>query len=245
MTLYDNKFYAWVNDTAVKSASDLLPILKNYIEPNSVLDVGCGRGAWLMIWKQLGVDKVVGVDGSYALNDQLLISRDEFVSADLTIDLPITGAFDLVQCFEVAEHLDPSTSLSFIKRITNHSDYVIFSAAQPGQGGENHINERLPSYWAKIFADNGFECFDFIRPLIYDNLKISKWYKYNILLFVRSACVVEFEKKHGVERVLKLSDLDAVTGDRLWELKRFILRGLPVSVVTILSRLNYLYVKRG
>jgi SAM-dependent methyltransferase len=245
MSLYDNNFYLWVNDTASKSANELLPILKNYIRPTSVLDVGCGRGAWLRVWKRLGVNKVLGVDGDYVLNDQLLINDDEFVPADLTIALPVTGRFDLVQCFEVAEHLDPSTSLSFIGRITSHSDFVIFSAAQPGQGGENHINERVPSYWAKLFLDNGFECFDFIRPLISKNEEISKWYKYNVMLFVRSSRVSEFENTFQVTRVLDFSNLDSVRGDWLWELKRLILRWLPVGVVTTLSKFNYQYLKRG
>ena len=224
MSLYDSSFYGWVNDTASFSAVELLPIINQYILPKSVIDVGCGRGAWLRAWKDLGDISVLGIDGAYVLNGEILIDRNEFVAADLNLNLPAVGTYDLLQCLEVAEHLDPATSELFISRITKYSDYILFSAAQPGQGGENHINERPLSFWASLFRENGFQCYDFLRILLYKNKKISKWYKYNILLFVKNNNSLKFQDKYGVNSISNLDQLDKVKGDWIWEAKKFVLR---------------------
>lgn len=245
MSLYNDSFYIWVNDTALRSANALLPVLSKYISPTSVLDIGCGRGAWLSVWKNFGVQNVLGIDGSYVLSDSILIERNEFIASDLTVEIPVDRTFDLVQCLEVAEHLEPTVSEQFIKKIASHSNFVLFSAAQPGQGGENHINERMPSFWAKVFEDNGFYCYDFLRPEICQNENISKWYRYNILFFVRSSISLNFEKRHGLKRISDFRDLDSFKGDFSWEFRRYLLRVLPVSLVTFLSRINYKYLKRS
>ncbi len=52
---YDKRFYQWVNLTAHRSARALLPLVKKQIHPASVLDVGCGQGAWLAAWWDLGM----------------------------------------------------------------------------------------------------------------------------------------------------------------------------------------------
>ena len=34
---------------------------------------------------------------------------------------------------------------------------IVFSAAQPGQGGTGHINEQPPEYWAQRFEGRGYD----------------------------------------------------------------------------------------
>ncbi len=50
----------------------------------SMLDVGCGRGSWLPVWQQLGVDDVVGIDGHYLDPASLVIDRQNFLAAELS-----------------------------------------------------------------------------------------------------------------------------------------------------------------
>src|SRR5437763_2020830 len=62
------------------SARRILNLLFDYGRPNSILDVGCGRGIWLQVAREMGVDKVRGVDGEWLdLNvvaiDPALITR--------------------------------------------------------------------------------------------------------------------------------------------------------------------------
>jgi hypothetical protein len=61
----------------------------------------------------------------------------------------------------------------------------MFSAALPGQGGQNHINEQWPNYWQELFNGYGYEMIDFFRFKIWNNTKIEYWYKQNLFLVVR------------------------------------------------------------
>ena len=61
---------------------------------------------------------------------------------------------------------------------------MLFSAAVPGQGGTNHINEQWPSYWSNLFRNENFEVIDLLRGMIWDDVWIPYWYRQNILLFL-------------------------------------------------------------
>ena len=107
----------------------------------NILDVGCGKGAWLSQWRELYTKDIQGLDGSYVDKQTLLIPKDNFLDVDLTDGFQLNRKFSLVQCLEVAEHLDEKFADILIKSIISHGDIVSFSAAQPGQGGEHHVNE--------------------------------------------------------------------------------------------------------
>ena len=46
--------------------------------------------------------------------------------------------------------------MQLVATITKHGDAVLFSAAIPGQGGQDHLNEQWPEYWQKKFEVNGY-----------------------------------------------------------------------------------------
>ncbi len=144
----------------------------------------------------------------------------------------------MVQSLEVAEHLPPTTAETFVKCLCSHADVVLFSAAQPGQGGERHVNERKPSYWAGLFAANGFNAYDSIRPLLAENKVVAPWYRFNTLLFANLAGVARLGSAWEARRIDRLADLDHA-GDAIWKLKTTLLRPLPEPAVTLLSRLKY------
>src|ERR1700741_2467713 len=156
MNYYDETFYQWVNATARNSARVVLPIVAEQTRPTSVVDVGCGQGAWLEQWAELGVRDVYGIDGGHVDTTRLLIPPGNFKVADLAHPFAIERRFDIAQSLEVAEHLPAEAGPSFVKSLCKLADIVLFSAARPGQGGERHINERAPSYWAGQFALNGY-----------------------------------------------------------------------------------------
>ena len=163
----------------------VVPLLINLFHPQSVLDVGCGIGTWLSVFKQHGLQKVHGIDGDF-VDKKLLwdhINKDEFSAKDLGINFDLKKKFDLVICLEVAEHLEKKHATGFIDSICKHSDVIVFSAAVPGQGGQNHLNEQWPAYWINLFNIQGFKCYDILRPLIWDIKEIDWWYKQNMLVF--------------------------------------------------------------
>jgi SAM-dependent methyltransferase len=180
---YDSSFFEDQAPGSRQSARAVVPVVNRLVRPGSVLDVGCGVGTWLAEWGSHGVTDVVGIDGKYVDKAALQIVPHKFVPTDLAKRFSLDRKFDLVQCLEVAEHLDESRAVQFIECLASHGDIVLFSAAIPGQGGTHHVNEQWPSYWAEKFSRAGFKPYDIIRPLIWADTNIEWWYRQNILLF--------------------------------------------------------------
>ena len=65
--------------------------------------------------------------------------------------------YEVCMCIEVAEHIDPYNSKQLVKILTMTSDFIVFSAAPPGQAGTGHINCQEPEYWIDLFEKRGFK----------------------------------------------------------------------------------------
>lgn len=167
------------NRHTLQGAKAALSALIGTNPPRSLLDVGCGTGNWLRAAADLGVIDIFGVDGIIA-QQALHISRDLIERRDLSIPFNLGRRFDLVICLEVAEHLPEASAEMLISSIVSHSDTVLFSAAYPGQAGQNHINSQWPAYWQEHFNRRGFKCDDSARWQIWDDSRIEPWYRQNI-----------------------------------------------------------------
>lgn len=165
---------------------EVVPIVMNLLQPESVLDVGCGIGTWLKAFEENGVRDYIGVDGDHVSKSLLRISEDKFKVHDLRRGWSLDRKFDLVLSLEVAEHLPADCSDQFIETLVDHGKTILFSAAIPGQGGQNHLNEQWPSYWQNKFERHGFYFHDVLRPLIWENQNVNWWYRQNIFLVTRS-----------------------------------------------------------
>ena len=100
----------------------------------SVLDVGCGAGAWLTVWKSLGAE-TLGLDGNYVRPEQLLISPGEFSAVDLSASFSLDRRFDLAQSLEVAEHL-PASSGGFVDSLVVTLIWCYFPLPRPGRAAK-------------------------------------------------------------------------------------------------------------
>ena len=167
------------------AAREVLPLVFNIRKINSVLDVGCGLGTWLAVSKDLGVENIIGVDGEWVNRELLEIKKEYYINHDLNKPLQLDKKFDLVISLEVAEHIEAKCAEIFIESLVNHSDFILFSAAIKNQGGQNHINEQNPEYWSKKFNAFGFEFYDILRPLIWNNQLVEYWYRQNIFIVAR------------------------------------------------------------
>lgn len=181
---YSEDFYDKRHEATVYSARTVLSILSQCIPRiESAVDVGCGVGTWLSVLKEKAAKEILGVDGGWVNQDLLVIPSDCFRQVDLTQKSSFPRRYDLAISLEVAEHLPPTCANEFVAMLTELSDYVLFSAAIPGQGGVNHINEQWHEYWVKLFASHGYDVHDLIRSRIWDDSEIPFWYRQNIFLF--------------------------------------------------------------
>ncbi len=182
---YNEDFFDGLEDTQIPSARAIVPFLADIVKPASVVDIGCGRGFWLHEFAQQGAERVFGLDGPWAPVDKLAIPTERFKSCNLDSTINLTESFDLAISLEVAEHLPPERASGFVEDICRLAPVVFFGAAIPGQGGLHHYNEQWPSFWAKLFEQQGYRTFDIVRPEFWNNENVTWWYKQNTALFVK------------------------------------------------------------
>ena len=233
---YPADFYSYLASFAIRSAQRVVPQLAGVLPIRSVVDFGCGQGAWLSVWQNAGAT-ITGVDGSYVDQRRLLIDPANFHAADLAEPIGLARRFDLVQSLEVAEHLPASRARQFVDTLTAHGSCVLFSAAVPGQGGEHHVNEQPLGYWREIFRQKGFVAIDYLRPLICDDAAIEPWYRYNIILYVAKTHLADLPLEVRGRLVADGAELDDYR-PLPYRLRQALTRRLPVGAVSRLSRLR-------
>ena len=128
-------------------------------EARRYADIGAGSGAYAAEAVRRG-HPTMACEHSAAGR---LIARRQGVRSvgfDLTKSAPASLGqrdVDLTYCLEVAEHLPPSLGDALVDFMaTLRAPTIVFSAAQPGQGGTGHIDEQPPEYWAERFEGRGY-----------------------------------------------------------------------------------------
>lgn len=232
---YNAEFYQYINEGSARSAVVVVPALLELLPCpiGSVLDVGCGAGAWLSVWKHHGC-KVMGLDGGYVDTQSLLIDGGEFRAQDLRQAFDLQERFDIVQCLEVAEHLPESLSATLVASLCRHAGIVLFSAAAPGQGGENHVNEQPYAFWRDVFADNGFQMYDPLRRAVKDDRRVLPWYRYNTFIYVNSGNCADTHAALARYRV-DLAERPADLSPYWYRARKAAIRLLPVPARTGLA----------
>jgi len=171
--------------------------IEEFGEVNSAIDVGCGVGTFLSVIKEKGCSSIKGIDGPWVDPKLLQIDERYFEVRDLSGKLTAEQKFDLAICLEVAEHVPESNADELIRFLCKSGKYVLFSAAIPGQGGENHVNEQWQEYWSEKFRANGYEARDSIREIIWDSSRIPYWYSQNLLVFSTENNFLSNQEKPG------------------------------------------------
>lgn len=153
--IYNNNFF----DNRLEKANidkirKIVDILIETFNPKNVIDIGCGDGLYLKEFHNSGI-AVIGCDGS---RSALLKSPKDITIflTDLKRPIVFNRKFDLCICFEVAEHIPYRYSETLIDTLCDSSDVIAFTAAPPGQGGADHINEQPFDFWLKLFERGGF-----------------------------------------------------------------------------------------
>ncbi len=194
MNPYTTSFYERQSNETHISSEVIVPLLLDLVQPQSVIDVGCGTGSWLRTFLQHGVKEVRGFDGPWLDAAKLLIPQEIFTRADLEKPLRVDKRVDLAISLEVAEHLSPNAAEGFVESLTSMSDVVAFSAAIPFQGGHHHLNEQWPEYWANLFEKKGYVTIDCLRVRLWNERNVHYWYRQNMLIYVKREALPRYPK---------------------------------------------------
>ena len=188
--IYDASFYSPEGPgDNLSSARVVVPLIHSLIQPESVVDVGCGSGVWLSVFREHGVRRILGIEGNHVDASWLRIPKDCIKFIDLRHPFELQETFDLALCLEVAEHLPAQSASTFVQSLVKIAPIILFSAAIPFQGGSHHINEQWPVYWRRLFKHHHFQMLDLIRKEIWKNPEVKSWYRQNMFLLVRDDLV--------------------------------------------------------
>ena len=185
---YTPEWFSHQSQDSVDSAKIVVPIILEKYRPTSVIEFGCGVGAWGSIFIKNGISKYIGVDGSYINPGQLLFDGAFFRTQDLN-ESKFIEKFDLCLCLETAEHIVEENARQLVATLCNSANVIVFSAAIPSQSGTNHVNERWQTYWASIFQEFGFEADTKLREELWLDGTVSWWYIQNLVTYKKVAHV--------------------------------------------------------
>jgi 2-polyprenyl-3-methyl-5-hydroxy-6-metoxy-1,4-benzoquinol methylase len=152
--VYDRRFFEKGGELKKQSSRRVAEVIDSFYDFQTVLDIGCGSGLYIEEFHRMGKE-VVGCDAS---PDAIEMAPGEFTVfyGDVTKPILLNRRFDLVLCFEVAEHIKKKYSGQLVKNCARYGDRIIFTAAPEGQGGVGHINEQPYEFWIGLFAKSGF-----------------------------------------------------------------------------------------
>lgn len=189
--IYDSAYYrSTVEGPAARSAPTIAEQIVTALRPRAVLDVGCGTGALLAALRERGCE-VYGLEYSDAALRYCRARGLEVSKFNLEKDIFEPRKFDVAVSMEVAEHLPQEAADRYVFLLTQAAPFVVFTAAPPGQGGIDHVNEQPPSYWIRKFQDRGFQHVADLSKQWADDWKASGnvqgWYCENLMLFRRAA----------------------------------------------------------
>lgn len=187
---YDDRYFKWHKDhTRDYAIRNMDWYIKQY-KPTSIIDYGCGIGAYLEAALRNNIKKIKGFDiGGDYVKKYTEKSVQPFIEyLDCTLPLS-TDKYDCTISLETGEHIETSASDQFVLNIvnsTNHTGTILFSAAQPGQGGSGHINCQTKEFWKEKFSVHSFIYDKALTDAILKEWKLQKAPEYiinNLIVF--------------------------------------------------------------
>jgi SAM-dependent methyltransferase len=155
---YNPVVFQHFGQVASEAAPVFVDVVRDFFPAaRRVVDVGCGTGHFVRAFRDAGF----AADGLEHSRHARQYARKHLGLRLEPLDLrhavrPTAGRADLGISIEVAEHLPPAMGDRLVQLLCETASAVLFTAAQPGQGGTGHVNEQPLEYWQACFERHGF-----------------------------------------------------------------------------------------
>jgi len=131
----------------------------DYFNPESVLDLGCGRGCYLYFWKWY-VNKSLGIEISeWAIKNAF---TSGMIIGDISNEKKYIGCeADLITAIDVLEHLSDEDLDKTLTNISKYGKKFLFSIPFIGdpnlEADSTHIQKKTKEEWIKLIESYGIE----------------------------------------------------------------------------------------
>jgi SAM-dependent methyltransferase len=180
----DEKSAQWHWDNPFADVAPFRYLAEKY-RPQSMLDIGCGIGAYVTIFRNLGVKKVFGADS--IATSATMLRDDEYRKVDLARPFSLGSKYDVVLCLEVAVRLSLDAAASLLGSLSNHAGgLIVFSAAAPGQPGLGQVSCIPIEQWLRHWQALGWS------PVLRETMAMRAlstlpWFKRNLVVLRQGA----------------------------------------------------------
>lgn len=128
--------------------------LSKSFNPKRVFDAGCAIGFLVEELRKRHIE-AFGRDFSEYAIEKVPETLKPFCDVGSIVD-PIEGAYDLITCIEVIEHMTESDGRLAIANLCALAPLILFSSSPDAFDEPTHINVQPPLYWLRIFREHGF-----------------------------------------------------------------------------------------
>jgi hypothetical protein len=179
--------YAQIEHEEGPFAKRLAAWIADTFQPKTALDIGCGPGTYVDAMRELGI-AATGID-----TDERVVNKPHLRQQSL---FELTDAAEVVLCLEVAEHIAEEKADSVATHVASAVKYggtLIWSGAQPGQGGTGHINCQPKDYWHGRLGAYGLRRDKAAEARLVEYAKSGYhmgWFVQNVMVFKQS-CIFE------------------------------------------------------
>ena len=129
----------------------------DYFKPESVLDLGCGRGPYLYFWRWF-VEKSWGIEiSNWAVNNQFIHG----ILEGSIVDESKYNNTDLITSVDILEHLNDEDLDKTLKNISKHGKQFLFSIPFIGdpnlEKDKTHVQKKTKEEWIKLIESYGIK----------------------------------------------------------------------------------------